>query len=298
MCLIFIGALVTSTGSGLAVPDWPLSFGQVFPPMVGGVLFEHGHRMAAAFVGFLTVTLMVVISRWEPRPWVRWVARGAVLAVVLQGLLGGLTVLLRLPTVVSVTHACIAQAFLCLIVLLATCTGPGWYVYMNRWQEHSRLSLRCLAGLTTVLVYGQLILGALMRHTGAGLAIPDFPLAFGRVWPPLHSPAIAIHFAHRLGALAVTLGVICTVLRIVRRYRAEIHLIRPALILVGLLFIQLCLGAMTIWSQRAIIPMTAHVAVGASVLATSVLVTLRAWRLVTLPARSSGDLPLSEQVMA
>jgi cytochrome c oxidase assembly protein subunit 15 len=137
-----------------------------------------------------------------------------------------------------------------------------------------------------------------MRHTGAGLAIPDFPLAFGRLWPPLHSPAIAIHFAHRLGALAVTLGVIWTVLRIVRQYRAERYLLRPALSLLGLLVIQLSLGAVTIWSQRAVIPVTAHVAVGASVLATSVLVTLRAWRLVMLPARISGDIPLSEQVMA
>ena len=126
LILIFVGALVTSTGSGLAVPDWPLSFGQVFPPMVGGVLFEHGHRMVAAFVGMLTVTLVVVMSRRELRSRVRWLARAALLVVVLQGLLGGMTVLLRLPTAVSVTHACLAQAFLCLMVILAVCTAPGW----------------------------------------------------------------------------------------------------------------------------------------------------------------------------
>src|SRR5919204_1582072 len=124
--LLFVGALVTSTGSGLAVPDWPLSFGQVFPPMVGGVLFEHGHRLVAACVGLLTVTLMVLLSQWEPRAWVRWLARGAVMAILLQGTLGGVTVLFRLPLAVSVTHACLAQAFLCLVVTLAVCTAPGW----------------------------------------------------------------------------------------------------------------------------------------------------------------------------
>ena len=129
LVLIFVGALVTSTGSGLAVPDWPLSFGQVFPPMVGGVLFEHGHRLVAAFVGVLTVTLMVLLTRWEPRAWVRWLARGAALAVVLQGALGGVTVLLRLPLAVSVTHACLAQAFLCLVITLAVCTSPGWQAH-------------------------------------------------------------------------------------------------------------------------------------------------------------------------
>src|SRR5262245_19575998 len=126
LVLIFVGALVTSTGSGLAVPDWPLSFGQVFPPMVGGVLFEHGHRLVAALVGVLTVALMMLLTQWESRIWVRWLARGAVLAVLLQGTLGGMTVLLRLPLVVSVTHACLAQAFLCLVITLAVCTAPGW----------------------------------------------------------------------------------------------------------------------------------------------------------------------------
>src|SRR5262249_26177804 len=126
LILIFVGALVTSTGSGLAVPDWPLSFGQVFPPMVGGVLFEHGHRLVAAFVGLLTVTLMVLLTQWEPRLWVRWLARVAVLAVLLQGTLGGVTVLFRLPLAGSVAHACLAQAFLGLVVPLAVGTAPRW----------------------------------------------------------------------------------------------------------------------------------------------------------------------------
>lgn len=298
LVLIFVGALVTSTGSGLAVPDWPLSFGQVFPPMVGGVLFEHGHRMVAAVVGMLTVTLMVCVTRWEPRVWVRWLARGAVLTVVLQGTLGGLTVLLRLPTAISVTHACLAQAFLGITVVLAVCTAPRWETREVLFVESARPSLVSLAALTVGLVYLQLILGALMRHTGAGLAIPDFPLAFGRLIPPLDSPAVVLHFGHRLGALVVTLGVGWVVGRVLQQHWTETWLLRPALLLLGLVLAQLTLGALTIWTQRAVVMMTAHVAVGAAVLATSIVLTLRAARLVVLTTRASGDNFFSAQVTA
>jgi heme a synthase len=288
VCLIFIGALVTSTGSGLAVPDWPLSFGQVFPPMVGGVFYEHGHRLAAAFVGMLTVTFTVLVTRWEPRRWVRWVARGALLAVILQGLLGGLTVLLRLPTVISVAHACLAQAFLCLTVLLAVCTGSGWYRRTVTIAQEERLTWRVLASLTTGLIYAQLVVGAIMRHTGAGLAIPDFPLAFGRLIPPFDRPGVTIHFLHRVGALAIFLSLGWIVLRVLRRYHTAALLVWPALILAALLIVQLTLGALTIWMQRAVLPMTAHVAVGAIVLATSLVLTLRVFRLTTLPIDTPG----------
>jgi cytochrome c oxidase assembly protein subunit 15 len=296
--LIFVGGLVTSTGSGLAVPDWPLSFGQVFPPMVGGVLFEHGHRLAAACVGVLTVTLVVLLSRWEPRAWVRWVARTALLAVLLQGLLGGVTVLLRLPTAVSVTHACLAQAFLCLTVVLAVCTAPAWHTQHRLWVTTAVPALPTLAMVTTALVYLQLILGALMRHMGAGLAIPDFPLAFGRLWPPLTSPAVVIHFLHRLGAVVVTLSIGWTVARILRAYRAEKRLLYPALMLTALLLVQLTLGALTIWTRRAVLPMTAHVAVGAAVLAMALLLVLWSWRLVRVSVSVPARHLVAKQVMA
>ncbi|MCZ6876050.1 MAG: COX15/CtaA family protein [bacterium] len=297
LILIFVGALVTSTGSGLAVPDWPLSFGQVFPPMVGGVLFEHGHRIVASSVGMLMVTLMVLLFYWETRSWVRWLARAAVLTVVLQGLLGGLTVLLRLPTLVSVTHACVAQAFFCLTVILSVCTAPGWYVQRRQWVETLSPSLRLITTGMTVMIYVQLILGALMRHTGAGLAIADFPLAFGRLIPPFESPGVIIHFLHRLGAVAVTFGIGWTVIRVFSQYPAETYLRRPALVLTGLLFIQLTLGALTIWTQRSVLPMTAHVAVGAALLATSLLLTLRAYRLINAAVSVRRPGFFSEQVM-
>jgi cytochrome c oxidase assembly protein subunit 15 len=252
--------------------------------------------MVAATVGMLMVTLMVLLYRWETRSWVRWLARAAVLAVVLQGLLGGLTVLLRLPTLVSVTHACLAQAFFCLTVILSVCTAPGWYIQRRQREETTSPSLRLITTGTTVMIYVQLILGALMRHTGAGLAIPDFPLAFGRLIPPFESPAVIIHFLHRLGAVAVTVGIAWTVVRVLSQYSDEPYLRRPVVGLTGLLIIQLTLGAVTIWTQRSVVPMTAHVAVGAAVLATSLLLTLRVYRLINSAVSVHGRDFFSEQV--
>jgi heme a synthase len=216
-------------------------------------------------------------------------ARGAALAVVLQGALGGVTVLLRLPLAVSVTHACLAQAFLCLVITLAVCTSPGWQTRPAGRVEQRQPALWLVATITIGMVYVQLILGALMRHMGAGLAIPDFPLAFGRLVPPLDAVAVVVHFLHRLGALAVTLCVGWTMARIFSQHRAEKRLLRPALLLGGMVLLQLTLGALTIWTRRAVLPMTAHVAVGAAVLATSVVITLRAARLTAVPATIPGQ---------
>ncbi len=248
--------------------------------MVGGVLYEHGHRLAASLVGVLTVTLAVLLSNWEPRAWVRWLGWGALAAVLIQGSLGGLTVLLRLPTAVSVTHACLAQVFFCLTVTIAVCTSPRWLSSRQVGVETAAPSLRVLTRMTVGLIFVQLILGALMRHTGAGLAIPDFPLALGQVIPPFESQGVLIHFLHRAGALVVAISISWTVARVLSAFWTEAQLRRPALALFALLMLQLTLGALTIWTQRAVTPMTAHVAVGAAVLATSVILALRTARLV------------------
>jgi cytochrome c oxidase assembly protein subunit 15 len=288
--LLFVGGLVTSTGSGLAVPDWPLSYGQVFPAMVGGVLFEHGHRLVAALVGCLTVVLALWTVVGETRPAVRALGLLALLAVVLQGVLGGVTVLYKLPLAVSVTHACLAQAFFCLTVALATVTGRRWAATEPGGVP---AALPALAWTTTALVFGQLVLGALMRHMGAGLAIPDFPLAFGRIVPPLVSPYIEVHFAHRVGALVVALAV-GTTATVAARGSVDSWLRRPALLAVVLLVSQVTLGALTIWSRRAVIPTTTHLVVGAGLLGTCLTLALRATRLsarrttVTAPIRIRG----------
>jgi cytochrome c oxidase assembly protein subunit 15 len=273
--LIFVGGLVTSTGSGLAVPDWPLSFGQFFPRMVGGVFYEHGHRMVAAGVGALTVAFALAAWLTATPPLVRRLALVAVATVVTQGLLGGLTVLLLLPPAVSVAHACLAQAFLCLTVTLAVITHPQWTPAVRPPADPglARLTLAAAAA-----VYGQLVLGAVMRHTGAGLAIPDFPLAFGRLVPPVASGAIAIHFAHRLGAVAVVAVIGWVFLRIIRTHPRDRALVRPVRVALALVALQVGLGAFTIWTQKAVLPTTAHVAVGAAILGTTVLLALRARR--------------------
>jgi cytochrome c oxidase assembly protein subunit 15 len=275
--LLFLGGLVTSTGSGLAVPDWPLSFGQVMPAMVGGVLYEHGHRLAASAVGLLTLVLGTWTVVRETRPGVRVLGILMVVAVILQGVLGGVTVLYKLPLAVSVTHACLAQTFFCLAVTMAVVTGPAWGTPRPRPIELAA-PLPALAAVTTVVVFGQLVLGALVRHSGAGLAIPDFPLAFGRLVPPFETPLIALHFAHRAGALVVSVMVLTLATGLVRGAETNAHLRRLAVLAVALLVAQIALGASIIWTRRAVVPTTTHLVVGAALLATCVVATLRVGR--------------------
>jgi cytochrome c oxidase assembly protein subunit 15 len=280
LVLVFAGGLVTSTGSALAVPDWPLSYGQLFPPMVGGIFYEHGHRMIAGTVALLTLALAVWTWRDEERPWVRRLAAGALGAVVLQALLGGLTVLFLLPTAISVSHACLGQAFFCLVVTLAVVTGRGWLEGARAAVPEGVRHPGPLAAVTAAAVFGQLVLGAVMRHTGAGLAIPDFPLAFGRLVPDLWSVPVLIHFLHRGGAVVVA-ALAATTFAVVRRsYRDDARLARPASLLLALVAVQILLGATVIWTTKSVLPTTAHVATGASILATSVVLTLRSYAFV------------------
>jgi cytochrome c oxidase assembly protein subunit 15 len=299
--LIFVGGLVTSTDSGLAVPDWPTTYGHFmfsfpFSQMVGGILYEHGHRMAATVVGFLMTILAIWLWLKEPRKWVRWFGLAALLAVIAQGILGGITVLFLLPTAVSVSHAALAQTFFCLTICLALFTSPEWQRQQVPIEDKRRPSLQSLTIATTAAIYLQLLLGALMRHTKSGLAIPDFPLAFGKLIPPFNSNGIIIHFTHRAGALVVTIFVIWTLTGIIRQYRHEPMLLRPALLMAGALFIQLALGALTIWTQKAVIPTTAHVATGALILGTSLVLALRAHRLLTMPVSALAEGRIGEAI--
>jgi cytochrome c oxidase assembly protein subunit 15 len=280
LVLIFAGGLVTSTGSGLAVPDWPLSYGQFFPPMAGGVLFEHGHRMVAATVGFLTVIMAVWLWRREPRKWLRRLGALALLVVVAQGVLGGVTVLLRLPPAVSVSHAGLAQIFFCLTVCLALFTSRGWQEISPRIEDSGTPPLRWLAAASTLLIYLQVLLGALMRHTASGLAIPDFPLSYGHLVPPILTRQILIHYAHRIGAVFVTCCVAWLAWKVFRQFRSEKSLCRHIIFLIAALAAQVLLGAFTIWSSREVIITTLHVAGGALTLAASLLFMLQVHKLV------------------
>lgn len=286
--LITAGGLVKSKEAGLAVPDWPLSYGSLNPPrwwQIENVRAEHGHRLIAGMVALLTVFLASALTRFEARPWVRRLGWTAVATVLFQALLGGLTVLYFLPTPISVSHAGLAQLFLCLIVTIAVVTSPWWRQAPEPLAAAS--GIYRAAAITTAVVYAQILVGAVMRHTGAGLAIPDFPLAFGRLIPPTFEFPIAIHFTHRIGALLVTGLVAWTVTRVLRDARSEPRLGRPAMALVALVLIQIALGATVVLSGKAVLPNTVHVGTGATVLATSLLLTLRARRLrATAPAAS------------
>jgi cytochrome c oxidase assembly protein subunit 15 len=282
--LIFAGGLVTSTGSGLAVPDWPNSYGWfmfTFPleNMVGGIFYEHGHRLIASTVGFLILVMAGVLWRVEARVWVRQLGFIALAAVITQGILGGITVLWFLPAPISIAHASLAQLVFCITATIALATAPGWRRgYAPSGGVPNDAMLRKVALATTVFVYLQIVMGATMRHTEAGLAIPDFPWAFGRWVPPHWSPQIAIHFAHRVGALAVSAMVLATAGHILYHHRARRALVRPAVILVALVCVQVTLGALTVLSQKHYIINSLHVVTGGLVLVTSLVVTLRAHR--------------------
>ncbi len=274
--------MVTSTSSGLSVPDWPTTYGYSmfsFPlsNMVGGIFYEHGHRLIASTVGFLTIGLVVFLWRVDPRPWMRRLGFAALATVVLQGVLGGLTVLYFLPAPISIGHAALAQMFFCLTVIVALLTSPGWLKPTGAFAVDDE-RLRRLTTSVTILIYLQILLGATMRHLGAGLAIPDFPLAFGHLLPPAWPLPVAIHFAHRVGAVVISLLVLTTVSVVWSRHRHRPELARPSMVLVFAVAAQVVLGALVVLSRRQPLINTLHVATGAVVLATALVLALRTYR--------------------
>jgi heme a synthase len=292
--VIFAGAQVTSTGSGLAVPDWPLSYGMLFPPMVGGIFYEHGHRLVAGTFGVLTLIQAIWIQLWSTRAAslafsgaagrlkkLGWALLGT---TIFQGLLGGLTVKLLLPKPVSVSHGLVAEIAFCIAVSTAFFVSR----FYNDLQRVERGNAPI--GLTTALVaavFLQVFAGAVMRHRGAGLAIPDFPLSFGRLVPPFANFDVVINYIHRLGALTVSVLVIVTAVRLLRF--AKGHPLRElAMILLVVVAGQLFLGAYTVWSGKQPVITSFHVMNGAITLALSVVIALTSrtigWRTAKQPS--------------
>jgi cytochrome c oxidase assembly protein subunit 15 len=289
--LLIAGALVTSTQSGLAVPDWPLSYGKVMPPMVGGILYEHGHRLVAAAVSTLVGLEMAMLFFFERRRTVKALGAAAFAAILLQALLGGLTVLFLLPPAVSSAHAALAEIVFALTAVVALMCSTTWKTLVARsahslllpLEENPKISLNgdeAKAALRwTVLaalaVFVQIVLGAVMRHTGAGLAIPDFPTFFGSWLPSLSDlsrPGVPIHLAHRLGSIVVVVLVAraATVLA-----RVPSHLFATVGAgWAGLVCLQAILGATSIWSGKAVPLTVAHLAVGALCWVTGVLASV------------------------
>jgi cytochrome c oxidase assembly protein subunit 15 len=267
--LILAGAAVTSNDAGLSVPDWPTSFGSLYriPPMVGGVQFEHGHRMLAQFVGLLTIVLAVWTQRREGRAWMRALGWAALAIVVAQGILGGITVLFGLPPAVSTAHATLAQSFFCIVVSMALFTGRGWVEEAPvALPDQGRPRLATLSLLAVVAVYVQLILGAEFRHSGMKL------------------------LPHLISAVVVTIVLLWTGLRTMTRYGQVPQLRRPAMALLGLLSLQLALGFATYltrvkWGEGRpeggpdmVLTTVPHVAVGALLLAAAVVLAIQSRR--------------------
>jgi cytochrome c oxidase assembly protein subunit 15 len=273
--LLIAGALVTSNDAGLATLDWPLSNGQVFPKMVGNLFWEHGHRMVATTVGLLTIGLLLYLAKREQRKWVVQLGLFALGAVVAQGLLGGLTVKLSLPLVVSAAHATLAQLFFCTVVSLSVFTSPGWHEDRKTVAEKGGLPLRYLCVAAVLTIFLQLILGATLRHSAT--------------WDRFLPTELVV--AHIGGAIAVTLILGASVLTVFRRHAGERYLTNPALLALGLLVLQLLLGIAAYITRLAspsdpqpLNPMigitVAHVACGALVFATTIVLTLRAFRML------------------
>ncbi|HEX7704937.1 MAG TPA: COX15/CtaA family protein [Thermoanaerobaculia bacterium] len=280
--LIFAGAMVTSTDSGLAVPDWPLSYGMLMPPMVGGIFYEHGHRMVATAVGILVIIQAIWLQRREPKRFVRRLGWISLAAVIAQGLLGGLTVIYLLPLAISVAHAALAEIFFCINVAIVFFTS-NWY---NRLQTIDKGDAPVgLAWGLTALVYAQILAGALMRHLGAGLAIPDFPLSFGRLIPEFAGINIISAYVHRVGGFVVAAAVIAMAIRLMR-YEREHPLRGLSHLLLAIVGAQVLLGGYVIWSAKQPHITSLHVMTGAFTLALSLWLTLSArtlqWRRATV----------------
>ncbi len=282
--VITAGALVTSNDAGLSVPDWPTSFGYLVkvPQFVGGVRYEWSHRMVAGTLVTLTLAIAIWTLLVERRRWLRWLAVGAFCTVIAQAILGGLTVLFFQPPAVSTAHATVAQTFFCIAVAIAVFTGRRWVEEQPRVELDSRRpSLFTLTLLSIFVLYVQLILGGMFRHHGMSW------------WP---------HVVH---AVIVAFVLSWTAVRALTVYSNIEAVRRPAILMLSLLITQLCLGftaflTRVAWGRSAVqpeLPMVvstvAHVAVGALLLATTVILSIRVWRHV--PVAFEERLPQAQR---
>ena len=290
--LIVIGGIVTSTDSGLAVPDWPTTFGYnmfLYPlsEMVGGILYEHSHRLMGSLVGLLTVGLFVFILAKDSRKWLKWLGLAALIAVIVQGVLGGLRVT-QINRNFAIVHACLAQAFFALLC------GMAWFTSRDWWQDRiesttaTAQKLRRLSLITTGLIYVQLIFGAVLRHTGSRLDM------------------------HLLFAFLVTLHIFLLARRILATNDEAQGIAPSAFLLLGLLAVQLMLGTGAFFAKLTALGetfavaltvtiTTAHVAVGALMLVSSFVLTLKIYRFtdasvpVNVPTNGSQQLPVGNR---
>jgi heme a synthase len=265
VCTLFLvvaGASVTSKEAGLSVPDWPLSYGQVMPQMTGGVFFEHGHRMVATLVGFMTIILAVWLALVETRSWMKKLGFAALAAVIVQGLLGGLTVKLMLPPAVSISHACLAQLFFSTTVAIALFTSKSWLQGSEIVEDTGWPPLRSLAIFTPLLVLAQIALGASFRHRAIGV------------------------LPHVLFSIVVTLAVLFVATFVMHQFPEHHALATAAKALLGVTFLQVMLGVAAYYTRlqaaqeplAMVLTTVAHVATGGLTMAASVILSIQILR--------------------
>jgi heme a synthase len=321
LVLICSGGLVTSHGAGMAVPDWPNSFGYnmfLFPisHWVGGVFFEHTHRLIASGVGLLTVALCILSLVIEDRRWVKWLAGIAVLAVIIQGILGGLRVTEH-SAVLGLFHGCLAQGFFCLVATIALATSRFWRRIEPAANQKEIRALRFWTVVVTAMLFVQLALGASMRHSHTGLSIPDFPTVYGGFLPPLDAASIArinearattgsdlpitsglvlLQYVHRVWAVMIVLGLTSVATAIFRNRQVPGPARSGAGAWLALVLAQFLLGAWTIWSNKAADIATAHVFVGALTFMIGVLLSVVLSAMLSSTPREDAPESLRKEV--
>ena len=297
LLLIFIGALVKSHEVGLSVPDWPTTYGKqmfAFPlsEMVGGIFYEHGHRMMATFVGFITLIQAILLGISNKPKWIIKIGYASLLLVIIQGIFGGITVLYFLPAPISIIHGILAQTFFLFTILIAYGLSNE---RSNRKESGHLIHLRKVSVTILIMVYIQLILGAITRHTASGMAIPDFPTMGGQ-WIPTFSEIminninvilfdldidmveryqVIIHFLHRLGALIISFTIGYFLIRHKNSIKENQLIYKTFMVFLVILFIQLTLGIFTVLSERLPYIACFHVVTGALLLGFSFLFMLR-----------------------
>jgi cytochrome c oxidase assembly protein subunit 15 len=306
LALIGIGGSVTSHEAGMAVPDWPTTYGQnmfLFPvsQWVGGIFYEHTHRLVASAVGLLTTILAVWLWLSESRRWLRWLGVTAFFLVALQGVLGGLRVTL-FKDQIGIFHAALAQTFLVVIAAIALATSKWWRRFdLEKSTLVTPIGLRNLFLAATLVVYSQLLIGATMRHQHAGLAIPDFPLAYGKLWPPTDPETIIkinqsrtdprdlklitafqikLHMAHRITAVVILAIVGYCAWRCRKILGSRNRLSRLSLFWFEAVCVQAGFGVWTVLSNKAADVATFHVVLGAFSLVVGALSSIVAARQV------------------
>jgi cytochrome c oxidase assembly protein subunit 15 len=294
--LIGLGGLVTSHEAGMSVPDWPTSYGyNMFALPIkfwtGGAFFEHTHRLLASAVGFLTTVLAIWLWLKDPRRWMHWLGVAAFLGVIAQGILGGLRVTMKMDSL-GIFHGAVAQTFFVLVCAIALFTSRAWNELGGQKIISVPRGLRSHVLFITILIFVQLLIGATMRHQHAGLAISDFPLAHGKIWPdtsdaavarynaermeitsvnPITAVQIILQMVHRIAALLIFAGVAAAAWLSWKRLGGKDSLTKLAIFWLALIVSQITLGAATIWTNKAADVATAHVMVGALSLVTGAL---------------------------